>query len=473
MNQRWTFALLAVAAALGAWVWFGEIKGDERKQAADAATKEFFAIAPKDVTALELGLGEGKTAKLARNGDAGWKLESPVAYPADDDTVARALANLEKLSYTVVISPVPADLEQFGLGTQARHVRVFTGAGEPKEVLVGGTAPVSGGRYLGLASEPTRIFVVDSAGASGLTPTLLQLRDRRLMRAASGAVSGLTVRKNGAVVARATKTDAGWQLVEPEAAPADAEKIQRTLEELSLARASDFSNPETRPEDYGFAKPDLELALVTPAGTEQLALASAGGKTWVRREGDPVLLAVNPAVQSGVPTTFFDYRAKRVLTLDTGAVHALELAFPRSGQSHRFERSGDDWKPVEPGLELRPLKLEDLVYAISSLEATGLEPASADKKALGLEPAAVTVRALDAKGAELGALSLGDPAAPAGVPALSSQHPEVWRVSNELGREVPLSAEAFQNAFVKAPEPTPAAAATPPTGPAQQSPASP
>ena len=144
-----------------------------------------------------------------------------------------------------------------------------------------------------------------------------------------------------------------------------------------------------------------------------------------------------------------------MLTLDTAAVHALELAFPRSGQSHRFERSGDDWKPVEPGLALRPLKLEDLVFAIASLEASGLEPASADKKALGLEPPAVTVRALDAKGAELGALSLGDPAAPAGVPALSSQHPEVWRVPNELGREVPLSAEAFQNAFVKAPEPAP------------------
>ena len=69
MNQRWTLALLAIAAALAAWVWFGEIKGDERKQAADAATKQFFAIAPKDVTALELSLGGGATAKLARSGE--------------------------------------------------------------------------------------------------------------------------------------------------------------------------------------------------------------------------------------------------------------------------------------------------------------------------------------------------------------------------------------------------------------------
>ena len=32
-----------------------------------------------------------------------------------------------------------------------------------------------------------------------------------------------------------------------------------------------------------------------------------------------------------VPRAFFDYRAKRVLTLDVEQVRALELAFPRDG----------------------------------------------------------------------------------------------------------------------------------------------
>ena len=77
----------------------------------------------------------------------------------------RALANLEKLSYTVMISPAPADLEQFGLGAGVHHVRVFTGGAEPKEVLVGGTAPVSNGKISGARGDPSKLYVVDPAGA--------------------------------------------------------------------------------------------------------------------------------------------------------------------------------------------------------------------------------------------------------------------------------------------------------------------
>ena len=454
-------------------MWFGEIKGEERKAAADAESKKLGAVAAKDVSALELGLGDGTTAKLARAGEKDWKLESPVAYPADLETVERALEALAKLAWVQKIEPAPADREQFGLGAKARTLQASTGQGTPVQLSLGGATPTGGGKYLALASDPNAIYVVDTAAAASLAPTLQQLRDKRLLRAATGGASELVIKKDGALLVRATRGEGPWQLAEPESAPADGDKIARTLEELGLARASDWSPADVKPEAYGLAKPALEITVVTPAGKEQLALASADGKTWVQREGDPVLLQVNPAVLTGVPTAFFDYRAKRVQTLDTAKVHALELGFPRAGKSHRFERSGDEWKPVEAGLEVRPLKIEDLVFAIASLEASGLEPATADKKALGLDPPAVTLRALDDKGAELGALSLGDPAVPAGVPALSSQHPEVWRISSELGREIPFSAEAFQNAFVKPPEPAPAAAAPPAPMSAQPSPASP
>jgi len=419
---------------------------------------------------LELGLGGGQTAKLAKSGDKDWKLEAPVAYPADLETVAQLVKALDKLSYTEKIDPAPDDREQFGLGADAHSVRVTAGQGAPVELSVGGATPTKGGRYLALASQPGVVYVVDNATATSLTPTLLALRDKRLLRTPTGGATELTVKKNGAVLVRATRKDGAWQLVEPESAPGDGERIELMLEELAQARATDFSAPDAKPEDHGLAKPELELTVVTPAGSEQLALATADGKSWARREGDPVLLQVNPGVLTGVPATFFDYRAKHVLTLDTAAVHALELAFPRASQSHRFERSGDEWKPVEPGLEMRPLKIEDLVFAVASLEATGVEPASADPKALGLDPPNVTVKAFDDKGAELGTLSLGDASLTAGVPARSSQHTEVWRVSNELAKEVPLSAEAFHNLFVKAPEPAPAA---PPAAPPAQSPASP
>lgn len=451
MNVRWTLALLALAAALGAWVYFGEIRGAERKKEAETAAQRIFSVEPEKVSALEFTLGDGKTARVVRAGKSDWKLESPVAYPADGETIERALHALAKVQSTWTISPAPADLAPFGLGAGRHSVRVFTGEGEPKEIFLGGPTPVGSGKYVALASDPTRVFTVLAGDLYGLAPTLVELRDKRLLRIAAGGADELTVRAHGELAAHLKRSDSGWQLVEPESAPGDAEKIRRTLEDLSLARATDFADTPEKAQTDAFAKPAVELVIHTPDAQEHLALAQADGKTWLRREGDPVLLAVNPGVLGQIPTRAFDYRAKRVFTLQTDKVHALELAYPRTGQTHRFELSGSDWKATEKGVELRPLKVEDLLYAVASLDATGIESHGTDRKSLGLDPAVVTVRAFDDKGAEIGELSLGDASVDKGIPAASSQSGELWRVSNDLGKEVPLSPEAFTNQIVKKP----------------------
>ena len=75
------------------------------------------------------------------------------------------------------------------------------------------------------------------------------------------------------------------------------------------------------------------------------------------------------------------------------------------------------------------------------------------ERQIGLEPAAATFRAFDAKGALLGEVSIGDPDATTGLPALSSQDPTVWRIANDFGRQAPLSPEAWKNLFLKGPQP--------------------
>ena len=474
MSLRGTLALVVVALALGGYVWWFEIRGDERQADAEAAARVIFTLEPASATALELDTSDGPTAVLVRadasSGPPGWTLTAPVSYPADGDAVERALGALEKLSSTATIDTRPADLEPFGLAASRKRVAVKAGDGEPRTLYLGGNTPVGGGRYLELANDPNRLFVVSAGSLGGLTPTLVELRDKRLLRVAPSVVDELTVRAGGVLVVHALKSDAGWMLVEPENAPADAEQLRRVLDDLALGRASGFEDEPKPRAKYGLSRPEVEVTVRAGEAEERLELAQADGKSWLARAGDPVILQVNERVLSSVPRMFFDYRAKRVLTLDVEQVRALEISFPRTDQTHRLKSDGEVWKSDEAGLELQPQKVEDLVYALSALEATSLEAASLDRAQIGLEPALAVVRAYDEKGTLVGELAFGDPHPDRGLPALSSQSPIVWRVANDIGRDVPLSPEAFTNLLVKA-----APAAAPAVEPAAEpdAPASP
>jgi hypothetical protein len=462
MKSRGTLALLAVAVALGLYVWLVEIRGAEKKLEAESAARTIVAIAPAGVTGLTLPTSDAAPAVLTRAADATWQLEAPVVYPADPDAVERALRALEKIESTSEIAPIPSDREPFGLGADRKIVEIRAGEAAPQTLYLGANTPVGGGRYLELANDPNRIFTVSSTALPDLEPTLVGLREKRVLRLPSSEITELSVRSGGVLIAKAAKTETGWSLVEPEAAPADVEKITSLLEDLALARASAFEDAPKPRAAYGFAGPSLEVEVRAGERVERLAIATADGRTWLERAGDPVILEVNEIVRTGVPTAFFDYRAKRVLTFDVESAKAVELVFPRTNESQRVTRDGEGWKSAKTDVTLKPIEVEDLLDALAALDATSVIEASPDRAALGLEPALATIRVYGDGDALLGEVSFGDPHPDDGLPALSSQSPLVWRVSNDVGRAVPLSPEAYTNLLVQsAPSPAPATEATP------------
>ena len=90
------------------------------------------------------------------------------------------------------------------------------------------------------------------------------------------------------------------------------------------------------------------------------------------------------------------------------------------------------------------------VQVLLDCTKTGIVEPAPDAAALGLDPPRVRVRVFDASGAELGWLELGDPMEHA-MAARASASERVWRVSNDLGVDVPLSLEAFERNFLEQP----------------------
>jgi hypothetical protein len=282
-----------------------------------------------------------------------------------------------------------------------------------------------------------RLFVVEASAVDALRPDLKSLRDKRITRVRPEDVQRISVSEHGTLLVEASRAEAAaageegaaepearWDLEKPVAQPADAERIRRVIQNLAFARASDFVDEPADLAPYGLDAPELEVVL----------------------EQDDSL---------------FDYRFKQVLSFSEVDANRLEVHFPRDDVGYRFTRRDLEWTPEDPDIEVRSIKIEDIVYAIHDLEATSIDEQSSDPAALGLDPPSVRVTARNDAGEDLGWLELGEPTSDRGLPVRASGSDHVWRVSNDLLLNVPLSLEGFRNQWLEQPAAEPAGTPTP------------
>ena len=130
---RSTLFLLLLAAGLGAYIWFVEMKRDPADDE-PKMEKVFASLNADQIGALTLTASNGDVTTLKKNGIA-WTIESPISAPADPSEVSGVTSNLATLDLTRVIDEKPTSLEPFGL--DAPRLRLtFTAGGAPRTLLL-------------------------------------------------------------------------------------------------------------------------------------------------------------------------------------------------------------------------------------------------------------------------------------------------------------------------------------------------
>ncbi len=461
MSVRTTALLALIAAVLAAYVYFVEVRGAKEKADAEQAAKQILALEAESVTALEVPLegGEG-TARLERDpSDVDrWHLAAPIEAPADSGVVSGILSALTELESKAVIEDPPEDLSPFGIAEDTPALRVSVAEGEARVLRLGGETPLGASRYLQLEGDP-RLFTVDDWRTSTLRPTLYSLRDKRVVEREPEDVTELRVLEHDTLLAHLRRLESGspeeaeapsrWEIVEPISDAGDARRIRRLLEDLRFLRATDFVDEPGDLEEYGLDEPEVTLELLAGEKRARLEFGRKLAKVYLRTSGRPVVFEVPDRALADIPRELFSYREKQVLRLDEDIVRRIELRFPRDDVSYTFVRKENRWSAEDEAVQIDPLRLEDMVYAIRDLEATGIEERSLDPAGLGLAPPGVRVAIQDGEGKEIGWLELGNPTVEEGIAARSSRHDRIWWVANQLGEDVPLSLEAFRNNFVR------------------------
>ena len=470
MNPRNTLLLAGVVAALGAFVWLYEIRGQEaRDEAAEAEKRLFPELEADALTALELSTADGTVARLERR-EGVWSLAAPVEFPADAaaaDGIASSLAGL--VGETSFDEPAP--LAEYGLDGEPR---VRFEAGDASGALrLGKATPVGSNTYAATAAD-TPVHVVATYRVSAFEKSLDDLREKRILDFDERQLREMTLAWPDAEVrlARDSETEP-WRVTHPVADTADDPTVDRLVSDLRYLRATGFDDDPADDETLGLAAPafSAELVLASEAGEPRriaLAIGSAADedRRAVRAEREGMVYQIAAAGLDDFPRRVDAYRDRELLRFTAGDAERVELMFQDGGQSHAVtaERGEDGWTSAPDSLGDE--RIVALVGALANLRAEGIaaESAGPDELAgLGLAPPRVSVRVLGAPGEEgapvLAELALGVSDADRGVIAKRADREIVYLADFALGEEVPLGLEALRNRFVEPPEGEPEAGA--------------
>ncbi len=274
MSPRTTAVLFAIAAALAAFVYFYELRGEEGREQAEEAEKRLFPdVEEGDVTAITLPTSAGVQARVARR-DEGWELVEPLVFPANTFALDGIASTLAQLASTAVIEE-PQPREIYGLGETSRLIRFEVGDSEHR-LRLGAKTPVGSDSYVA-TDDSGAVYTVPTYRVTALTKTLDDLREKRILDFDRAAIEGISAAwPGGGVVLE--KAEDGWRLVDPMQGASDSATVEGLLSDLSLLRAEGFEDDPPADDEVGLDPPVFEVVLeVSGEGGEPQRLSMAMG----------------------------------------------------------------------------------------------------------------------------------------------------------------------------------------------------
>jgi len=475
MNPRTTGILFLVALALGAFVWFYQVQGEDRRREAEEEAKRLFpGIEQDDIRAIAFRTTDGHDVRLEFR-EEGWVLTEPLEFPADETGLSGMASALAQLASEAQIEDAQA-LSVYDLDESARVVR-FETAGEEHAVRFGKKTPVGGNTYAAVEGEQ-RVYTVPSYRATSFERTLDDLRERRVLRFDRTGVDRVVVEWAETRVAL-ERRDTGWWLAAPLEGPADEKTVEDLLADLAFLRAEGFVDEPSEAVTQSFEEPRLRVVLTDRPGEE--AEETAEPRSWSLEVGGALdgaqravrgaeghLFAVARERLEELPQRVDAYRFRTLASFPAAEAQRLELLFhPPEGEPVVVTaRRGEEGWTSEPE-PMAAGRVATLISELSHLRARSILADSMGPEELagvGLRPPRVLYRVWGAPAEEeqeegeplrLAEVALGAFDAETGIVAKAADQDNVYRLDFELAEALPVSLEAFRNRFASDEEPDP------------------
>jgi hypothetical protein len=371
MKGAWsTLALVAVAAGLGAYIYFVDANRSDTE-----VKEKVFTVAADDVEELRV-TAKGDTTVL-KKADGAWSVVEPLATDADQSDVTSLLSSLTSLDITREVDPNTSNLAEYGLAEPKVDISFKAKNGVAGRLRLGDQTPTGGDVYA-LPGDGARVVLVPTFVETNLARSTFDLRDKRILRFERDKADGIEITAGGRVPVTFSRTNSEWRVTAPVSARGDYGTIEGLLTRLSSTNMTAIETTDLSDlKKYGLDSPATTLVVRSGSSTATLDVSTAAdGRAYARDRARPMVFTMEPSVATELLKDAGEYRRKELF--EFRAFSATELVLTRGAEVVTLkkvkgtgENATDKWTVTAAGAtrDAEQTKVDDLLAKISNLRA--------------------------------------------------------------------------------------------------------
>lgn len=380
MNPKTTWLLVALAVALGAYIFLVERHSLSSTAQAEYVSKVFPELDPERIDAVEISRDRQHIRAQRIGGE--WRL-SPSSFPAQQgaiESLLKTLAALKNRSYLTAQELSIQPGARTGFGLEPPQVSVTLQQGTNRIQFAIGLKTLAGPHVYLQRIGDAGISVTAAAVLDQLPENATAWRNPLVMPDPRIAFDQLWVTNGTSIFAvQRDSSSQRWNLVKPIRTQADARLITYVIQELRTLQVTRFvtDDPKADLEPYGLTAPALDLSLVD--GTNRVLQFQFGNTST----NDPAQIFARLVPQNSVvliPKLLADllrqphttFRDRTLVSFNPAAIDRIEAVMNKRDDQQTFavqRNSRGAWQIAEPfQAAAEPASIKRFLNSLSKIE---------------------------------------------------------------------------------------------------------
>ena len=342
--KKSTLIVVALAVALGAFVYFYDSKRSVAPPTEEASWKPAFAVNADQITGLTLVSATGRTVFVREGRD--WRITQPVSTRADQTSISGIVSELSNAKIRRSFAPTD-NLSKYGLAQAAVTIDLQQKSGVEHTIRLG-DKDFSGNVVYALIDASKNVDLLPVSLLDETNKPMSQLRDRSLLELNDAEITGITIDDASGTIA-VTKKNSTWEIAKPKEVLADSSAVDSLASALSTDKFTDVVSES--PDDlakYGLTHPSMSVTAAIKGQEFHLLVGKKNGDNYYARDtARPMIFEISSTVYDALNKKFFDLRDKSILQFDPANVTVVEI-HNASGAIQCVQGKDDQWTILQP-----------------------------------------------------------------------------------------------------------------------------